>query len=295
MKKPKFVLMGSLILLLLSLGIRSGGSWISNQMTNTLGDPLTSEIAFNEPARCVVRNTNSKIYGGHPVSRISAVQTAKPDLVVDRLECPTYFAVGERVQVSVVVKNRGTAAAGTSKMRLDAPDVHWFDIPALAPGETSLVDHPAGPYNLAGTVRILATVDANRQVNELDEYNNTKEIRVKVHGLGPDLVASISCKKVMWPAPLWILLIEVTVKNIGTSKTGDFFTRITIDGPDGYHDTESQWRGWLETGETVVYTRKLPYTTLHNGKWFFTAVADDTGKVYEIREDNNTARITYTK
>ena len=215
MKKSNMVLMGSLIFLLLSLGITSGAGWISKRLTNTLGDSMISKIAVNGSMGFVVWNTEGKVYKDSSAQKIKREQPAQPDLVVDRLYFrPMSPTVLDQIAVSAVVKNTGTSTAGASVMKLAWDRFSWdgtpleagtqlFDIKALEPGAYSTVTQTVAPMK-AGSRGITARADVNNVVAESNENNNFLGREIIVRGV-PDLVSSISIKKLMWPPPLWII------------------------------------------------------------------------------------------
>jgi len=128
---------------------------------------------------------------------LSAAAAPKGDLIVQSIEgMPSSFYGGDPVvPLTVVVKNIGATDAPPMAVTLScepmpkttahcpsAVSLGWGSVTqSLAPGETRAL--PQWPNTspsawVEGKYRITATVDANNQVGESNESNNTKELIV---------------------------------------------------------------------------------------------------------------------
>ncbi|MCP4711123.1 MAG: hypothetical protein GY869_21085, partial [Planctomycetes bacterium] len=101
-----------------------------------------------------------------------ALSISFPDLVLG-IE-PVSSRPGDTVAIELSVTNQGgtAAVASRTRIRLDSVTVcDQLDIPALSPGETTIVSCDIGSYPV-GTYQLEACADINFAVAESDESNN---------------------------------------------------------------------------------------------------------------------------
>jgi hypothetical protein len=116
-----------------------------------------------------------------------------PDLFVSSLTGPTIVDPGTTVTYSEATGNKGTAVAGASVTKYYLSVNSVYDrldllvserpVPALAAGSTTrpyltTVTVPRGVA--AGTYYLIAVADADKDVIELSETNNTKSLQITV-------------------------------------------------------------------------------------------------------------------
>lgn len=117
------------------------------------------------------------------VGRDDGLKAGGPDLVIDRFDPSTSFPdQGERIDFSVQVRNRGSAAAGPFEVEVSGdgmpPDREI--VPGLAAGQT--VRLRFGPTNVgyASINWYDARADVRNDVQEENEDNNWQTISVSV-------------------------------------------------------------------------------------------------------------------
>jgi len=223
-----------------------------------------------------------------------------PDLIAS-VSGPSTAAAGGTIVLTDTTRNQGSAPAGPSSTRfylstdtqlngadvvLGARAVATLGVAATNTGSTTLM-LPAGLA--AGTYYVLAQADANGDVPETIETNNTSAaIQLRV---GPDLaIASVTVT-----APLasgGSFNVTDTTKNQGSGPSDPASTRF-------YFSTNAT----LDAGDTLMGSRVVPLlaagaqnsaTTslvlpagLVGGSYYLLAVADGDGAVPETSETNN--------
>jgi subtilase family serine protease len=185
----------------------------------------------------------------------------------------------DKVTFKVVVRNRGTGAAAASRMEysVDGGSPAYEDIDALAAGATFEVSFTAsleaGPHSLT------ATLDADDDIDELDEDNNDNKLEFST--IVPDLVV----KSITWDpleaAPGDRVTVTVKVENRGRDTAIEPRLTLKVDGSRAGHVDIPE----IEVGDTA----SLDFTwAALPGLHELTVLADADGLIMESDETNNT-------
>ncbi|HRS13999.1 MAG TPA: CARDB domain-containing protein, partial [Candidatus Bipolaricaulis sp.] len=152
--------------------------------------------------------------------------TAQPDLVVDNITySPTNPTVGSTVTFQVTVRNQGTASAGSFTVRLQGVASYQdATVSSLAAGASTTRTFTL-PLSTSPET-FTATADANGQVTESDETNNTRQVIVTGPVARPDLVVDNITYSPTSPTVGSTVTFQVTVRNQGTASAGSFTVRL---------------------------------------------------------------------
>ena len=212
--------------------------------------------------------------------------TAQPDLVVDNITySPTNPTVGSTVTFQVTVRNQGTASAGSFTVRLQGVASYQdATVSSLAAGASTTRTFTL-PLSTSPET-FTATADANGQVTESDETNNTRQVIVTGPVARPDLVVDNITYSPTSPTVGSTVTFQVTVRNQGTASAGSFTVR--LQGAATYQDATV---ASLAAGSSTTRTFTLPLSTSPET---FTATADVHNQVAESDEANNTRQVTVT-
>jgi len=212
--------------------------------------------------------------------------TAQADLIVDAITySPTTPTLGSTVTFQVTVRNQGTASAGSFVVRLQG----------VGPSQDQSVASLAAGASVTRTFTLplstspetfTATADANGQVSESDEANNTRPVTVTGPVARPDLVVDAITYSPTTPTLGSTITFQVTVRNQGSASAGSFVLR--LQGAASYQDATVSS---LAAGSSTMRTFTLPLSTSPET---FTAIADANGQVSESDEANNTRPVTVT-
>jgi subtilase family serine protease len=234
-------------------------------------------------------------------TRFSSGMKIGPDLIESSVVVPATAGAGFTLVVSDTVKNQGLGAAGASttsfylstNFALDANDVFLGSrsIPPLGANATSAASTPlVVPAGTAtGTYCVIARTDANDEVVESNEGNNTTYGTTRV---GPDLAVTGLTLPGSAAAGATISVTD-TVKNSGGGSAGATTTRFylsanfTFDAADvliGSRTVPAIDPGAANTAPTSL---TIPAQTAA-GVYYIIAVADADGVVTETAETNNT-------
>jgi subtilase family serine protease len=226
------------------------------------------------------------------------------DLVVSSLTSPPTGGAGATIVVSDTTANQGAGDAAASatafylsaNLVLDGTDVRLGarSAPALAAGAASTASTSlAIPPDVApGTYYVIASADANQQVAESLETNNTKTgLPIRI---GPDL-AQASTTAPSTGGAGGTIAVGDTAKNQGGGAAGASTTGIYISTTSVFSSSSATLlgtravpalaAGTVSTGSTTV---TLP-ATLATGNYYVIAVADTNSAVAETNETNNAA------
>jgi hypothetical protein len=206
--------------------------------------------------------------------------------------------------VCMTVSNRGPLHAGAFKVRLRvdgkaAPD-GIYPVSVLTSGTSYLACvHTTLPAS--GQHTLSMTIDEERAIREYDETNNFLEIpytgiqskpatpgqpvadadltvgAIKVNGQAPD--GKYDCKAGK-------NAVAVTLKINGTSVSGLFTTRLTVDGVD----VAEQSAVGLEPGPE--HEVRFENIEIKKGEHKLTALVDANREIAETDEDNNVLTVT---
>jgi subtilase family serine protease len=227
-----------------------------------------------------------------------------PDLVESSFVVPAVAGAGIAMIVSDTVKNQGSGAAGASttsfylstNFALDGTDVFLGSrgVQPLAASATSAASTPlvipAG--TVTGTYFVIARADANDEVVESTEGNNTTFGTTRV---GPDLAVTGLTLPATAGAGATISVID-TVKNAGGGTAAVTTTRFYLSANFSFDAADvligSRIVPAIDPGATnaVATSLTIPAQTAA-GVYYIIAVADADDVVTETAETNNTRAV----
>ncbi|MFN4218638.1 MAG: CARDB domain-containing protein [Candidatus Bipolaricaulia bacterium] len=219
--------------------------------------------------------------------RVTATQpTLKPDLAIASTDwSPRTLTVGQNVTLSIVVRNQGQANAGPFVIELrDSAGTARQTLSGLAVGSTAPVSFTRRVNNTTEFFTI--TLDATNQIDELDETNNSVQIRVDAQPQAPRK-PDLTIAGVDWtprtPRLGESVNFTVVVRNQGDSDAGPFIVEI--------RDSAGQDRRTL-SGLGAASSVSLSFTRRQNNATeIFTITADVTNQIDESNETNNSMQV----
>lgn len=219
--------------------------------------------------------------------RVTATQPSlKPDLTIAGTDwSPRTLTVGQNVTLSIVVRNQGQASAGPFVVEVrDSVGTDRQNFSGLAAGSTATVNFTRRVNNTTEFFTI--TVDATNQIDELDETNNSAQIRVDAQPQAPRK-PDLTIAGVDW-TPRTPRLGEnvnftVVVRNQGESAAGPFI--IEIRDSAGPERRALSGLG-ASSAVSLSFTRRQ-----NNSTELFTITVDVTNQVDESNESNNSTQV----
>jgi len=219
--------------------------------------------------------------------RVTATQpTLKPDLAIVSTDwSPRTLTVGQNVTLSIVVRNQGQANAGPFIVEVrDSAGTARQTLSGLSVGSTATVSFTRRVNNT--TEFFTVTVDATSQVDELDETNNSVQIRVDAQPQAPRK-PDLTIDGVDWtprtPRLGETVNFTIVVRNQGESAAGPFIAEI--------RDSAGQDRRTI-SGLSAASAVSLSFTRRQNNATeIFTITADVTNQVDESNETNNSTQV----
>ena len=250
----------------------------------------------------VVSATNSLGESGDS-NEASATPSAPSDLVVSALSVPFTASAGDSIDVTSTIRNNGSNDAPASVTRfylstntlISADDVELpgaQSVPALGPGAQYVSTIATTlPSNLtAGYYFVIAEADADGQVNEVYDTNNTRADSVRI---GPDLrLTAMTVPSSV--APGQQIVVADTARNDGGGDATAFVVRFYLSNDTslsaddllltGSRSIPSLAGGASTSGTTTVM---IP-STAPDGTLYIIGKADADDEVDELQETNNT-------
>jgi subtilase family serine protease len=150
-----------------------------------------------------------------------------PDLAIGLVTwSPLDVQNGTEVTFDIDIQNLGSLRAGTSRLTfyVDSTAVGFAIIGSLDPGDTVTEHFTWLATASSHTINIVA--DANNQILEIDEDNNTKVVSLPP----PDLVVQSITFSPPDAAISDNVVISASIKNQGSSKTQNSLATLYIDG-----------------------------------------------------------------
>ncbi|NQE54966.1 hypothetical protein C5S29_15415 [ANME-1 cluster archaeon GoMg3.2] len=261
-------------------------------VTSSIGPHTTETVHFSwTPNSCDIHQITAMADSSNIVpecdennnKKTQSVDVKGPDLVVDPISVSSPTTIGSTIKFTVVVKNKGTAAAGKSSdlqcYRDGSALGGKLSVPNLATGQSSthVVSWTAsgcGPHTFK------AVADADLDVIECDEENNDKQVSFTVKC--PDLIIESITPSSGSPAPNQQVSFSVVVKNKGDADADDSTLKCSV----GSTAICTESTGKIPAGKTS--TRLCTWTGSGCAEHNFKAVADAVGnKVTESDETNN--------
>ena len=202
-----------------------------------------------------------------------------------------------RVKVSLEIKNFGATTSGGFTTRLSyrtkstAPytPLHDFSSGVRQPNGGDRWDKTFD-FQEDGTYTFKAEVDADKQIAETSEGNNTKTLVKSFAGGTPDLtVKNVAAQfKSVTPSAARAR-VDWDVENAGDGRvTGSFVTALKVSkNGSGFAELARYTKAGLAQGQTSHYFKEVSYSDTHSLR--FMIVVDATNTVHENHEGNNTA------
>jgi len=207
-----------------------------------------------------------------------------PDLAIGAVTwTPLDTPVGAEVTFDINIQNRGALRAGTSRVAyyIDGAAAGYAYIGLLNPGAAA-IEHftwvaTTGPH------KIDIVADADNQILEIDENNNTKVVTLPP----PDLIVKDITYSPTNASRGDALVITTSIKNQGRSKTQSSLVALYVDG----NLIASQDLPPIDTGESL--DRSFNWVA-EAGTHTFKITADIDNTVIETDETNNDKEIQFS-
>jgi len=239
---------------------------------------------------------------------------AQPDLVVQSpAASPVSVQNGQTTTASCTVLNQGTVSAGASNLKYylstdnaySAGDVFLAtDAVAALNASASIavsevVTIPAS--TTPGTYYIVFFADADAQVTEVNENNNTGSFQITVTSSGgsPDLVVQSPATTPTTITAGQTTTASCTVRNSGTGAAGASSLKYYLSADNAYGTGDvylaTDAVASLAASATAAVSELLtiPGTTAA-GAWYIIFFADADAQIPESNETNNTGSIAIT-
>ncbi len=236
---------------------------------------------------------------------------AQPDLVTQTPSVsPASVQDGQTTMAGCTVFNQGAAAAGASSLKyyLSADNAYSAGDILLATDAVSalaastgaavseLVTIPAG--TTPGTWYVLFVADADAQVAEVNETNNTGSIQLAVTSAAgpPDLIVQTPATTPTTISAGATTTASCTVRNSGTGAAGASSLKYYLSADAAYGTGDvylaTDAVGVLAASATAAVSEVLtiPATTAA-GNWYILFVADADAQIAESNETNNTGSV----
>jgi subtilase family serine protease len=219
--------------------------------------------------------------------RVTATQPIlKPDLAIASTDwSPRTLTVGQNVTLSVVVRNQGQANAGPFIVEVrDSAGTDRQTLSGLAVGSTATVSFTRRVNNTTEFFTIV--VDATNQIDELDETNNSAQIRVDAQPQvqrKPDLTIAGVDWTPRTPRLGETINFTIVVRNQGESDAGPFIVEIRDSA--GIDRRTLSGLG-AASSVSIAFARRQ-----NNATEIFTITADVTNQVDESNETNNSTQV----
>jgi len=229
----------------------------------------------------------------------SAGAQAKPDLRVTELlaEKVTTDNVPLRLRVTLSIKNFGASTGGGFVTRLYLKTKSSDPFAPLQDFQSGVRSTNGGDrwqrtfdFQEGGTYYFKAEVDADKQIAETAESNNTKTLTKTFLGGTPDLsVVNLAARFVSVTSSSAHARIEWDVENVGDGKAvGSFVTVLKVSkNGSSFAELQRFTRTTLDRGKNFHFYRDVTYSDVRSLR--FMVVADATHVIHERGEGNNTA------
>ena len=146
----------------------------------------------------------------------------------------------------------------------------------------------------AGRFKAMFIADAQSNVNESNEKNNTRQIDFRVNEVLPDLTLVDAIVKPANPTTKDQIFLQATIKNIGQTTAGKFATGVRIGGESQPKVVGTVGHLDVTTPQSQKYVVARLWNTSRPGKYIIDFYVDVKNEVKERNEQNNTLRFTIT-
>ncbi len=138
---------------------------------------FTKNLCVNNYANfSIIVDSKNNIYESNESNNeynfIYDCSTPKPDLIVKNITL--YYDKPKDIKIRVWIKNQGNAKSGPCKVKVysNAQQISEAQVPSIDPGVSIYVDMPNLWTPVSPSNNLEAIVDADKEVEELDESNN---------------------------------------------------------------------------------------------------------------------------
>jgi subtilase family serine protease len=242
---------------------------------------------------------------------VSAPPQQYPDLVVTEVTAPSTGTLGDSIQMSAKVKNQGDASAGTHTLRIYFSTDQTITSSDTYSGRGCTFDGTTDPDEIsscsgyvlipetlsAGTYYLGAIADADAEVEESNESNNTLSSQaILISEPASTALPDLAMVAITIPGTGSIgdsITVELTIQNHGDAAAGPFRAGVyfstdeTLTTSDTYSGAFCSFQG-LSVGGTAGCEGLVGVPEeLTPGTYYVGGLADDGGAVEESDEANN--------
>jgi subtilase family serine protease len=230
----------------------------------------------------------------------SAASATKPDLKVTELtaERVSTMSVPLRIEINLHIKNVGAGTGATQFVtRLSyrrQTNAAWqvlydWNSGAVAANGGAAYSRTFD-FTEGGTYYFKAEVDANSNVAESSEGNNTKTLTESFQAGTPDLTISnlVASELSATASGSKRVKVDWDVQNIGDGKaSGSFVTVLYLSKNTGpYNEVQRYTRSNLEKNNSLHFSHTATYTDFNSLR--FRVMTDEAHAIQERQEGNNT-------
>ncbi|MBI4188195.1 MAG: hypothetical protein HY529_03200 [Chloroflexi bacterium] len=207
-----------------------------------------------------------------------------PDLIIQSITwSPPIPAVGEKMTLTVIIKNQGKGIASNSYVAyyIDGIQLNSIGIGSIGAGAA---DNETFTWTVeAGTHFVKAVADANKVIAEANEDNNEKTV---IYPVPADLVVQAVTWTPANPSLSDNITFVVTVKNQGSVKASSFQIINYIDGVNVAAVPVESLDSGAADNKTFTWVAQA-------GSHVIKAVVDPQEEVIESNEQNNEKSATF--
>jgi subtilase family serine protease len=224
---------------------------------------------------------------------------AKPDLRVTELTVEEVQTtnVPLRLRVGVTIKNFGATTSGSFTTRLSyrnkssAPYAPLYDFHSGV-RQLNGGDHWDRNFDFqeSGTYSFKVEVDADKQIAESVEANNTRTLAKAFAAGTPDLVVTNLAAKFTSVTPSGAhARVDWDVENSGDGRAAGSFVTVLKVSKNGTNFVELArfQRTGLDKGKNFHFFKDVTYSDVRSLRFMVTV--DGTNTIHELREGNNNA------
>jgi Tol biopolymer transport system component/subtilase family serine protease len=281
---------------------------VSNIATTSVAIPAGIAGKFYIIAKADAEDDNTEINEANNTKSTGKPVTVGPDLFVKSFTAPKTATAGVTISIGDKTMNKGPANTDASLTRfylstnftLDDGDTEIGNrvVPELAAKESSegTTTVPL-PGDIAGIYYIIVKADADEDLVECNENNNTRFRKIRISG-GPDLVVS-SLSAPSSAEPGEEIYVEDTTTNDGNVTAGASTIKFYLSTNSTFNPgdilLESRSVPELGAGESSTDTTSVTIPDdIADGSYYLIARADANGPVAETDETNNTISAAIT-
>lgn len=218
------------------------------------------------------------------------IQRPKSDLSITAMQIfPANPKKGDTVRFTARVINMGLAASTATQAGIRVggeSNPQLFPVPALAPNAIHTITRHQ-MMTTPGHFRVTFIADANGNVAESNENNNSKYKNFTVKDILPDLTVVNPRVIPANPTVNDQIRLTATLKNVGDIPAGSFKTGVRIGGESQPKLAGSVDRLEVTTPQSQQYVVSRLWNTSRPGKYVVEFYVDVDDDVKELNEHNN--------